>query len=82
MHCRANQLPDAEKRVEIQKRIEAVLAPHADAIDFFDLLAPQDEADVYLTVYWRNTQRAATVIPIHDETAPDFEAEIAGLLAP
>ncbi len=82
MYCRANELPDAEVRAQVRQRVEAVLAPHAHLIDCFELTAPQDQADIQLAVYWRNRQRADTLIPIHDETSPTFETEVIALLAP
>ena len=82
MHCRVNQIPFPERARTVQGRIEAMLQPFADRIETFDLTAPQDEASVYLTVRWRDQQRPATVVPIHDESAPDFESETLSLLGP
>ena len=80
MYCRANQLPAA--RSAIQKRVEAALAPHAHLIRCFDLTAPADQADFYLTVSWNDRQRADTIIPLEDETSLKFEAELIARLAP
>jgi hypothetical protein len=82
MQCRVNNLPDPEIRAQVQGRIEAILAPHADRIRFFDLTALRDEDYTYLKVYWCNPQRADTIVTIHDETTPDFASKLVALLAP
>jgi hypothetical protein len=59
-----------------------MLEPWADQVRAFDLMAPQAEPALYLTVVWRDAQRPNTIVPVHDETSVDFESEILRLLAP
>lgn len=81
MYCRVNQLPGGDQ-ARVLRRVEKALGRYAQLVDYFDLVAPQDQESTSLTVYWKDRQRPDTFVTIPDETSPEFEAELIGLLAP
>jgi hypothetical protein len=81
MRCVENQGVPEPTGSALQHRVQEILTPYAAKIDYFKLLAPQNQDNVSLIVVWRNQPRPDCIVAIRDETNPDA-SEILGLLDP
>jgi hypothetical protein len=82
MECGLNSVPDAKNGKALQARVEGILAAYAQSIRRFDLNAPRDQEGAYVTVFWKDLERADTIVRVPDETDADWEGDFLGQLNP